>query len=160
MTQPDDAKIERAARRALLGLSQEPGASVLAVVSHEGAKPAALVATDLDGSLRCRSLVSFRSNDGEFLLDSIGSDVAAVDEPELPLGPAHLAEDVAELTVPHILAIRHSPDVEAVLDSRGELLASTSGTGFVLVVVQPPLPVTIRARLQDGSLGNPLAVGE
>lgn len=158
MTQPDDARIEQSARRALSGLPQEPGASVLAV-SPSAAKPAALVATDLNGDLRCRSVVSFRSNDEEFLLDSISSDVAAVDEPELPTGPAHLAEDVAELTVPHILAIRHSPDVDAVLDSRGELLASTSGTGFVLVVVQPPLPITIRARLHDGSLGDPLVVG-
>lgn len=159
MTQPDDAKIERAARRALLGLPQEPGASVLAVATHEGGKRAALVATGLDGSLRCRSLVSFRFHDAEFLLDSIGSDVAGVDEPELPVGSAHLAEDVADLAVPHIFAIRHAPDVEAVLDSRGELLSSTSGTGFVLVVVQPPLPITIRARLQDGSLADPFEVG-
>lgn len=159
MMQPDDAMIERAARRALSRLPPEPGASVLAAV-RSGARPAVLVATDLDGRLRCRSLVSFRFDDGDLVLDSISSDVAPVDEPELLLGPSHLAEDVADLGSPQILAIRHSRDVEAVLDARGDLLASTSGTGFVLVLAQPPLPTTIRARLRDGSLGDPLVVDQ
>lgn len=154
----DDARIEEAGRRALLGQPLEDGTSVLA--SSKGhSMDVALIATDIDGEFRCRSIVSFR-HDGELTLDSIHSDVAVTGDPETPLGPSRLAEDLAAFGPSHVFAIRHAPDVDSVLDDRGRVLAASSGTGFVVAVVDQPVPVTVRARLRDGSVGSPLVLGQ
>lgn len=157
MTPPDDARIEAAARCALAGEPPDRDATILATSQAESMS-VVLVATDIDGH-RCRSLVIF-DRDAEPTLDAIHSDVVDIDDPDPPLGPSHLAEGLAVFGPPHIVAVRHADDVTAVVDGSGTILATPSGTGFVIVTVDETAPFAVHARLHDGAVAPPLTVGE